>query len=221
MRFRKTRLVLAAVAAVAGCSYQVGYNEDYVPAERPPFVAQGKLLIVMPEQQYTFKYEGAPASETGDFTTLEIPVGEIVTSIARDVFGSCFAKGVVFADDRFVDEDYVLALEGNMKDFMYSYTKVIDTGFDEQNPGVWIVPQVRIAFDVKAYNSRNELLLDKTYDGGVVAGEPYITTMRPAERINKTLHATLHALMLQVADDIRPLLIGECEVTDVATAATP
>lgn len=38
---------------------------------------------------------------------------------------------------------------------------------------------------------------------------------RYARIINAALHATLHALMLQVAADVRPLLIGECTVTDV------
>jgi hypothetical protein len=216
MRVRTGCCVLTAAAWLAsGCSYDVGYRKDYVPAERPPFVASGKLLIVMPEEQYRFEYKGPPSSETGDFTTLEIPVGEIVTDIARDVFGSCFAGGVVFANDRFVDEDYVLAVEGDMKDFMYRYTKVIDRGFDERNTETWIVPEIGISFDVRAYSARNELLLDKTYDAGVVAGEPYQTALHPAERINRTLHATLHELMLRLAADIRPLLIGECKVTDL------
>lgn len=206
---------VAAAGVLAGCSYHVAYNKDYVPTRRPPYVAQGKLLIVMPERQLTFEYKGKPSSETGDYTTIDIPVGEIVADIAYDVFGSCFAKGVAFADDRFGDEDYVLAIEGDMQSFMYRYEKVIESGFDERNPEVWIVPQLRVSFGVKAYNARNELLLDKVYDSAVVSGEPYITTMKPAERINRTLHATLHALMLELAADVRPLLIGECQVTDL------
>jgi hypothetical protein len=43
-----------------------------------------------------------------------------------------------------------------------------------------------------------------------------MVTSRPAERINRTLHATLHSLMLKLAADLRPLLLEECEITDVA-----
>ncbi|MBN1237112.1 MAG: hypothetical protein JXB36_01360 [Gammaproteobacteria bacterium] len=204
----------ALIAAAAGCSYRVGYEPDYVPEERPPFVAQGKLLIVMPEEQYRYTFQGSPESEVGDYTTMEIPVGAIVTDVARDVFDPCFASGLVFADDRFVDEDYVLAVEGDLDSFMYRYSRIVETGFDETEADIWIAPEVRIALDVRVYDSGGRQLLDETYDSGLVSGEPYRTAMRPAESVNQVLHATLHALMLDVADDLRPLLIGRCEVED-------
>jgi hypothetical protein len=120
---------------------------------------------------------------------------------------------VVYADNRSSRDDYVLALEGGMRDFIYSYTRIIDTGFSEEDPQMWIIPEVEVSFDVRAFNRAGELLLDKVYDSGLVAGEGYMTTFRPSARINETLHATLHAVMLQIASDVRPLLIGECEVT--------
>jgi hypothetical protein len=92
---------------------------------------------------------------------------------------------------------------------------VIEQGFDEQNVEVWITPQLNVAFAVKAHKRSGELVLDKIYDSGVREGESYMVTGRPAERINRTLHATLHALMLQIADDVRPLLIGECQIIDL------
>lgn len=208
-------VLLAAFVQVA-CTYQVGFEAEYVPPDRPPFIAQGTLLIVLPEEQETMIYESAPVSEVGNFTTLEIPVGEIVRDIATDVFGSCFAEGLIFADDRFVRDPYDIALEGNLQSLLYSYTRIIDTGFDEEDPDVWIVPEVDVAFDVRAYNPHGEPVLQKVYESGIVAGEAYMTTTRPAERINETLHATLHGLMLEVAADLRLLLVGECEITELA-----
>jgi len=169
----------------------------------------------MPQEQREFVYEGRPASTTGDFTTLTVPIGTIVEEIAKEVFGGCFAFGVEFVDEVADRDDYVLAIEGDMQEFVYAYTKVIEQGFDEENVEVWITPELTIAFAVKAFKRSGELVLDKTYDSGLRAGESYMVTGRPAERINRTLHATLHALMLQLADDIRPLLIGECRITDL------
>lgn len=82
----------------------------------------------------------------------------------------------------------MLALEGNMRDFV----------------------------SVKAYNRAGEQVLDKVYDSGVMAGEEYLVTSRPAERINRVLHATLHNLMLELVADVRPLLMEECRITDLA-----
>ena len=208
--------VLGAVSMLGACAYEIGYRPEYVPTEAPSFIAQGKLLIVMAPQQREFVYEGKPSSATGYFTTLTVPIGSIVQDIATQVFGACFAYGVEFVDSTAGRDDYVLALEGDMQDFVYSYTKVIDQGFDEQPADVWITPEVDIAFAVKGYNRAGDTVLDKIYDSGVQAGESYLVTSKPAERINRTLHATLHALMLQVAADVRPLLLDECEITEVA-----
>lgn len=210
----------AALAALTlgGCAYEVGYRPEYLRNEPPQYVAQGKLLVVMPDEQRAFAYEGPPNSRTGDFTTLTVPVGNIVQEIASHVFGECFAYGVEFADSRAGRDDYVLALEGNLQEFIYSYTKVIDEGFDAERAEVWIVPEVDISFAVKGYNPAGEQVLDKVYDSGVTAGEEYMVASRPAERINRTLHATLHDLMLQVVADVRPLLMEECEVTDFVPA---
>lgn len=211
-------VALAAALALGGCAYEVGYRPEYLRNEPPQYVAQGKLLVVMPDEQRAFTYDGPPSSSTGDFTTMTVPVGNIVQEIASHVFGECFAYGVEFVDSRAARDDYVLALEGDMQDFIYSYTKIIDEGFDPERADVWIVPEVRISFAVKAFNRAGEQVLDKVYDSGVKAGEEYRVTSRPAERINRALHATLHDLMLQVVADVRPLLMEECEITDYVPA---
>jgi hypothetical protein len=187
-----------------------------VPQQTPPFIAQGTLLVVMPQEQREFVYQGSPASSTGDFTTLTVPLGAIVEDIARQVFGACFAHGVEFVEALPPGGDYVVALLGDMRKFTYSYTKVIEQGFsDDADVLRWITPELEIAFDVVIFDRGGSVVLEKTYDSGLTAGESYLVTNRPAERINRTLHATLHALMLQVASDLRPLLVGECEVADV------
>ena len=169
----------------------------------------------MPEAQREFMYQGRPNSVTGDYTTLTIPLGEIVEDIAKDVFSGCFAYGVEVVDGIAGSEDFVLALEGDMQDSAYSYTKVIEQGFGVE-PETWIVPEVDIAFHVKAHDRSGATVLDKIYDSGVRAGESYMVTGHPAERINRVLHETLRSLMLDLAHDLHPLLLDECRVTEVA-----
>jgi hypothetical protein len=209
--------MVAAALALAGCAHEVAFHGDYLPDAQPAYVAQGKLLMVMPEEQRVFVYEGAPSSRTGDFTKLIVPIGTIVEEIARDVFGECFAYGVEVADSRAGRDDFVIALEGDMQEFIYSYTEVIDAGFNDETVDTWIVPEVEIAFAVKAFDRDGRMVLDKVYDSGVAAGEGYMVTSKPAERINRVLHTTLHDLMIELAADVRPFLMESCEVTEVAT----
>jgi hypothetical protein len=213
-------VIVAGALVLGGCAYEVAYQPSYLPSEGPSYVAEGKLLLVMGEEQRTFIYEGPPTSTTGDFTKLSVPIGAIVEEIATDVFGECFEYGVEVADSRAGHDDYVLALEGDMQEFIYSYTKIIDQGFDAERADAWIVPEVEIAFAVKGYNRAGEQVLDKVYDSGVKSGDEYLVTSRPAERINRVLHETLHGLMLQVVADVRPLLLEECKITDL-TANSP
>lgn len=214
--YTRRGLLAGAVMLVGACAYEVQFEPDYVPPEVPPFIAQGKIELVIPRAQHTFSYSGPPASDVGDFTTLTVPIGDIVEEIAEQVFGACFADGVDVVEMLDYDDEFVVALMGDIEDFVYRYRRVIDEGFIDDEPQTWIVPEVQISFKVKAVNHDGRTLLDKTYDSGVRAGESYVVTSRPEERINQALHATLHELMLEMAYDLRPLLVGECTITDTA-----
>lgn len=114
-RTLRATVAVAAALALGGCVHEIGFHDEYLPQEPPAYVAEGKLLIVMPEDQRTFVYEGPPSSRTGDFTTLIVPVGTLVQEIARHVFGECFAYGVEVADSREGRDDFVLAIEATCR----------------------------------------------------------------------------------------------------------
>ena len=206
---------LAVLLCTFGCTYEAQFEPAYVPSEAPSFLAYGKIALVMRDEQREFTYEGPPDSEVGDFTTLIVPVGEIVRNIAHQVFGNCFSEGVEFVETLEQARGYTVALTGNMEGFIYRYRRVIDQGFTSEEAQTWITPEVEVTFNVAAYNSDGDVLLDDTYASGVQSGESYQVTTRASERINEALHATLHALMLEVAADLRPKLVGECEITDL------
>ena len=82
-----------------------------------------------------------------------------------------------------------------------------------------ITPSIQFELALKAYNSAGNVVLEETYPSGLVSGESYFTSYRPHERINATFHAALQDVMLTVAEDIRPFLVGQCDITDVDTQA--
>lgn len=214
-------MLLAMVCLTSSCTYQAAYQARYVPEDRPAYLAHGQIALVIPEAQREFMYTGKASSWVGSDNTLTLPLGQIVEEIASEVFGSCFADGVKFITSRQPGSGYVLALEGDLERFVYSYTRVIDSGFNEDDSQGWIVPEVAVAFDVRAYDGDDRMVLGKTYDSGVKAGRGYQVSAKPEERINATLHATLHGLMMQVAADVRPLLTGRCVVEDRGKTGEP
>jgi hypothetical protein len=201
---------------LAGCAYQVEYEADYVGDEQPGYVADAEIVVLMHPHDTEYVYQGSPTTSVGEFTTLTIPIGNIMQEITAEVFSSCFSYGVVFTDSLRRDMNFLVAIEPEIREFSYEYDRVpIGSGFDEE-PRFETTPRVSFDLSVKAYNGAGDTVLDRVYASGSVAGEPYEVTNRPYERINATFHTALQNIMLRVADDIRPLLVGQCEITDLA-----
>ena len=224
-RLRRLGTVLLVLSGLSACASEVGFDLSFIPEERPAYVANGQILIVMPPFQRSLVFQGPPSSARGNFTTLTIPMGALMMGVSEEVFAACFAEGVAFAEDIYSAEDYVVAIEAKLLDFLYSYTDALEVSSEDRRtlevsledtdvlegnfgnaPENLITPQVRVELEVTAYDSGRRTILEKTYNSGLVSGEAYFVSYRPQEKINRTLHATLHGLMLQVAADIRPLL---------------
>jgi len=213
---RKAFLLAAGATLIAGCAYRVGYEPDYVADEAPGYVADTEIVVLMHPHDTEYVYQGSPTTTVGDFTTLTIPIGNIMQEITAEVFSSCFSYGVVFTDSLSRDMAFLVAIEPEIRNFSYAYDRTpIPARFDEEQR-YSTTPHVEFELSVKAYDAGGETVLDRVYASGPVAGEPYEVTSRPYERINATFHAALQDLMLRVADDIRPLLVGQCEITDLA-----
>lgn len=207
---------LALGFALGGCAYQVDYDPEYVSDEAPSYVADAEIVILMHPHDTEYVYQGSPTTAVGEFTTLTIPIGNIMQEIAAEVFQSCFSFGVVFTEELRRDMDYLVAIEPEIRDFSYRYDRVpVDTAPDEPPRSV-TTPQVEFELSVKAYDGSGRTVLERVYPSGVVSGASYEVTNRPYERINETFHTALQQIMLRVADDIRPLLVGQCEITDLA-----
>jgi hypothetical protein len=207
--------LISATIAFGGCAYQVDYEADYVADEQPSYIADAEIVVLMHPHDTEYVFQGAPTSAVGEFTTLTIPIGNIMQEITAEVFSSCFAYGVVFTESLSRDMNYLVAIEPEILDFSYQYDRAPIGSQIDQEPRFLTTPRVAFELSVKAYDSVGETVLENTYASGSVAGEPYEITSRPYERINATFHSALQDVMLRVADDIRPLLVGQCEISDV------
>ena len=213
---RNTTPLLAGAIVLAGCTYQVEYDADYVADEPPTYIADAEIVVLMHPHDTEYVFQGSPTTTVGEFTTLTIPIGNIMQEITAEVFSSCFSYGVVFTDELPSDMGFLVAIEPEIRNFTYAYDRVaIPANFDEEQR-FSTTPRVEFELSVKAYDGQDETVLEKVYASGSVAGESYEVTNRPYERINATFHTALQDIMLRVADDIRPLLVGQCEITDFA-----
>lgn len=207
----------ALALTICGCAYQVEYEPDYTTDEAPSFVADAEIVILMHPHDTEYVFQGSPATAVGEFTSLTIPIGNIMQEIAAEVFRSCFAYGVVFTQELSQDEAFLVAIEPELQNFSYGYDRVpLDTPEDEP-PRSLTTPWSEFDLSVRAYDSARRTILERDYASGRVAGQSYEVTNRPYERVNETFHNALQRVMLRVADDVRPLLVGQCTITDLAS----
>jgi hypothetical protein len=204
-----------AVLLLCGCAYQVEHEPAYVTEDAPTFVAEAEIVILMHPHDTETVFQGAPATAVGEFTTLTIPIGNIMQEISAEVFRSCFAFGVVFTRELTNDLAFLVAIEPEIRTFSYGYDRVpLETTPDEP-PRSLTTPWVEFELAVRAYDASGQTILERSYPSGRVAGETYEVTNRPYERINETFHRALQQAMVQVAEDLRPSLVGQCRITDI------
>jgi len=224
MRRFNSSLFLVLPAFLAGCAAEVAFEPEYVAPASASYLAEAEIVILMHDHDVDYIYDGPADSLVGQSTSLTMPIGDIMREISARVFQSCFAFGVVFTEELVPDMSDIIAIEPEIRDFSYRFDRRYEEGFIEVSPtdeGIagtqvsTITPSVQFDMDVTAYNSSGGIALEKTYQSGRVAGESYVVSNRPYELINATFHAALQDMMLTVAEDIRPLLVGQCSITDI------
>ena len=213
-----TRRLTAGAAALAtlllsACVTETtsGFQGRYLPQDKPEFLGKGQVSVVIPDGQRDFRWAGKASSWIGSDSILELPLGTIVEQIATDVFGTHFA-GVKFVGQRPTLSGCDIAVEGDMDQFVYGYTRVIESGFSDETQESWIVPEVDVAFTARAYDASGGQIVSKTYSSGPVAGRRYMVSSKPGERINEALHGTLHDLMDKLAADVNAKQPATCRV---------
>lgn len=220
MRLHSTR-ALALPLLLCGCAAEVTYDPEYLAPAIPKYLAETQILILMDAEDLEYVYEGTADSFIGGDFILRMSIGAITREIAVDVFRSHFNYGVVFADTPPPDLHYVVAIDPEIRNFRYHYEQYVEESVIEMRnvdgeieavPATIITPTIEFELALRAYDSAGNVVLDKIYPSGVVAGESYYVTSRPHERINATFHATLQSMMLRVASDLRSFLAQQPNV---------
>ncbi len=213
MRKNNVYLIACAVALLGGCTAQGLYQPEYLSRVSPPYLAENKIVVLMHDHDQQYTFTGKPTSAIGENITLTMPIGSILREVTANVFRSYFMYGVVFTDKLVPDLRYTVAIEPEIRNFAYRYDRHIEGDLFDVRPtaeggGVeplsTITPSIRFELALTVHDADDKVLLKKTYESGWVAGESYIVTMRPHERVNATFHKALQAMMEKVADDIRP-----------------
>lgn len=214
----KTAIILLTSIIVSGCAREVAFNPELVAEEAPVYIAEAQIAVILPAQEREMVFEGGPTTEVGNFTTLTVPLGQIMQEITTHVFESCFMYGVAFMERLEPEVPFVIAVEPTLRNFSYGYEREPDPrygiGIDGEDTLSIVTPQVEFDLSLNVYNSAGESVLSEDYESGVVTGESYYTTNRPQQRINAAFHSALQEIMQTVAEDIRPHLVGQCEITD-------
>jgi hypothetical protein len=199
--------------ALGGCTAEGLYEPQYLSKVSPPYLAENKVVVLMHDHDQQYTFTGKPTSEIGENITLTMPIGSILREVAANTFRSYFMYGVVFTDKLVPDLRYTVAIEPEIRNFAYRYDRQIEGDVFDIRPNAdggpvqplsTITPSIRFELALTAYDANNKVLLKKTYESGWVAGESYIVTSRPHERVNATFHKALQTVMEKVADDIRP-----------------
>ena len=191
------------------------FEPAYLAAVNPSYVAEDKIVVLMHEHDQQYVFEGKPMSQLGGPIKLTMPIGSILREVTASVFRSYFMYGVVFTDELSPNLLYTVAIEPEIVDFAYRFDRRVEgdvldlrrseEGFAEEPVSI-ITPSIEFQLDVAVHDAGGNVRLEKSYFSGLVAGESYIVTSRPHERVNATFHAALQELMLEVAEDIRPFL---------------
>lgn len=212
-------MILTLPLALSACApVEVAFEPDYLEAAVPSYLAETQVLVLMEAADIDYVFEGPAESFVGQGINLRIPIGAITREITAGVLRSHFNYGVVFAGEMPDDLPYVIAIEPEIMDFSYRYDQFIDDTIIEMQPvgesfepvaATVITPSIQFELDLAAYDPDGNVVLEKSYPSGIVAGESYIVTSRPHERINATFHSALQNIMLQVAEDIRPILADQ------------
>ncbi len=212
---------LALPLILCGCAAEVTYEPEYLAPAIPKYLAETSVLVLMDPEDIEYVYEGSADSFIGRDFTLRMPIGAITREIAADVFQSHFNYGVVFAGTPPPDLRYVVAIDPEIQNFSYRYEQRVEEDVVEIRtvdgelaavPATVITPTIQFELALRAYDAAGNIVLDKVYPSGTVAGESYYVTSRPHERVNATFHATLQSMMLRVAEDLRSFLARQPNV---------
>lgn len=208
-------LGLAAVLALAGCvTKRVEYNEKYVPGSDAPEQILGRALLLAEPPDCDFTFTGRPDSYYSGGLTLILPLGEITTEIAQNVFDDMFAQGCDRSDKMDPSGRYRAILKVRPLSFWYGFNQL-------RNLTMAVTPQIRVNLEVSLLDENRQTIFSQVYDSGVANDKTVLGTARPDETINRHTHRVVADLLHKAAADVARTLMARPDLRAGGAALPP
>ena len=181
---------------ISGCSLKSEYNRSYIEKELNATLQKRNDMDVI---VYTTKADddavvvARPQSFTGGANTLEVQTGIIGREVTYEYFKQYF-NNVIKTNKFDSQKNTMIVINPKISLFEYEMDSLSNLGFA-------ITPKIHFLFSVTV-SQNYKVVFSKTYDSGVVAGETYMMSASPYEKINQALHMSLFNLYKIISKDI-------------------
>ena len=185
----------------AGCAFKAQYKPELLATQLSLIEAKfdGKALVFTEPKEDLTLYKQGPSSFTGAATSLSVNVGGYLKEISVEVFSRFFKEGAVHSNKQNEPGDYVIIIKPEILTFDYRYNQLKNLGFA-------ITPETKIDLYVSLKDPQGKVLLEKKYESDYLSGGSYMASLKPQDKINRSIHESIYNLLMLVARDIENVL---------------
>ncbi len=194
-------IVLSSSFLFVGCAFKGQYQPELLSKQLSSLEAKydGKALVVTSLEDDQKNYNQGPTSLTGAATKLNVNVGSYLKEISVEVFSRLFKEGAIHSNDNNHSGNYTIVINPKILNYEWRFNQLKNLGFA-------ITPETKIDLVVTLKDSKGNTLLNKEYKSDFTSGGTYLASIKPHEKVNKSIHQSIYNLLINVASDIEKIL---------------
>ena len=191
---------LLFLAVFSGCATTVKYNADYLEWDIKNIepTIQGKALIVTESKEDNRSYSQGPSSFIGATLKVQGNFSQYLYKISESVFDRFFTEGSDQSYKLKTRSDYKVIIKPEIVHFDYRFNRL-------KNLFVAVTSESSLSLYVEVFNRKGTKVFEKKYESSYVPGDTYLLSLKPAEKINKSIHKALFKLVMEVSEDVAGL----------------
>ena len=186
---------------LVGCAFKGQYQPKLLSQQLSLIEAKfdGQALVLTDSKEDLKLYQQGPSSLTGAATSLSINVGGYLKDISVEVFSRLFKEGAIHSNNENESGEYVVIIKPEILNYDWRFNQLKNLGFA-------ITPETKIDLLVTLKDSKGKVLLEKKYESDYLSGGSYLASIKPHEKVNKSVHQSIYNLLMLVAEDIGEIL---------------
>ena len=186
---------------LVGCAFKGQYQPKLLSQQLSLIEAKfdGQALVLTDSKEDLKLYQQGPSSLTGAATSLSINVGGYLKDISVEVFSRLFKEGAIHSNNENESGEYVVIIKPEILNYDWRFNQLKNLGFA-------ITPETKIDLLVTLKDSKGKVLLEKKYESDYLSGGSYLASIKPHEKVNKSVHQSIYNLLMLVAEDIGGIL---------------